>query len=446
MGKKKRRRQERGKNGKRRKQHEQDKTRGEVSRLISLTLADTSGADIIPTRAPAERLYGYTEPVRNTLVLGDGDFSLSETMSRILAKTYAEAKKARAPPPPSSSSSSSRVVLGAANPEDEEKKAVMASLVATAYDSRSAVNSKYKSASPKIAALEKRGANVQFKVDATRIGEVTRRKSAIVPLQAKAKKEKKGKKGKGRGKGKEEVVDEEEEARLRMKAKRAKWKMRRPLWKSTYAAASKGRRHIAPPVGGWDMIVFFFPHSGRQRVHVNRALLAAFFQSALHCLAPKGVIHLALKTQLPYSQWNAVQIAHDAGFSLVAAHPLVSTGLIDLGYSHKTTLEDAERFNPKHSLIYVFAHDPNSSPPDTLHRATLPPSESDSGDDHHKSRHKNKDHNRDRDHHNDDADSSSSSSSSSSSFDDDAPLFPTSLMPTHTRSSHRRPRKRQKKK
>lgn len=40
------------------------------------------------------------------------------------------------------------------------------------------------------------------------------------------------------------------------------------------------------PAARFDRIVFNFPHSGQQRVHVNRALLRDFFESALDVLAP----------------------------------------------------------------------------------------------------------------------------------------------------------------
>lgn len=46
----------------------------------------------------------------------------------------------------------------------------------------------------------------------------------------------------------------------------------------------------------FDRIVFNFPHSGQQRVHINRALLRDFFASAKEQLAPGGHIHVTLKT------------------------------------------------------------------------------------------------------------------------------------------------------
>ena len=46
----------------------------------------------------------------------------------------------------------------------------------------------------------------------------------------------------------------------------------------------------------FDRVVFNFPHSGQQRVHVNRALLRDFFASAKEVLAPGGLIHVTLKT------------------------------------------------------------------------------------------------------------------------------------------------------
>ena len=64
----------------------------------------------------------------------------------------------------------------------------------------------------------------------------------------------------------------------------------------------------------FDRIVFNFPHSGQQRVHVNRALLRDFFESALDVLAPGGQVIVTLKDQRPYSSWLLDEQAASAGF------------------------------------------------------------------------------------------------------------------------------------
>jgi 25S rRNA (uracil2634-N3)-methyltransferase len=48
----------------------------------------------------------------------------------------------------------------------------------------------------------------------------------------------------------------------------------------------------------FDRIVFNFPHAGKQRVHINRALISEFLASAaLFVKRPHGQIHLTLKLQ-----------------------------------------------------------------------------------------------------------------------------------------------------
>ncbi|KNC47571.1 uncharacterized protein AMSG_02596 [Thecamonas trahens ATCC 50062] len=105
----------------------------------------------------------------------------------------------------------------------------------------------------------------------------------------------------------------------------------------------------------FDRIVFFFPHSGQQRVHVNRLLLSEFFSSAARVLAPGGEVHVALKTFAPYIHWNAPGAAAAAGLDLVVQHPLASLQLREHGYIHRTTDPNAVKFRSVDSMLYVFA-------------------------------------------------------------------------------------------
>jgi len=42
-------------------------------------------------------------------------------------------------------------------------------------------------------------------------------------------------------------------------------------------------------------VIFNFPHSGQQRVHVNKALLRDFFSSVRHVIIPNGEVHVTLR-------------------------------------------------------------------------------------------------------------------------------------------------------
>lgn len=99
-------------------------------------------------------------------------------------------------------------------------------------------------------------------------------------------------------------------------------------------------------------IVFNFPHSGQQRVHVNRALLRDFFESARPRLEARGEVHVTLKTRPPYSNWLVEDQAAAAGFVLkerrkfdIARFP---------GYHHRTTDPLAKSFEPELCVTYIF--------------------------------------------------------------------------------------------
>ncbi|RQM09828.1 hypothetical protein B5M09_004021 [Aphanomyces astaci] len=94
----------------------------------------------------------------------------------------------------------------------------------------------------------------------------------------------------------------------------------------------------------FDYIIFNFPHSGQQRVHINRVLLLDFFESARPKLAFKGEVHITLKTKPPYSNWNVEDQAKASGFVMKERRPF----RIDIfpGYHHRTTDPTAKTFEP----------------------------------------------------------------------------------------------------
>eukprot|EP00501_MAST-03F_sp_TOSAG23-6_P001730 GSMAST32.ASY1.ANO1.1804.1 assembled CDS len=92
----------------------------------------------------------------------------------------------------------------------------------------------------------------------------------------------------------------------------------------------------------FDRIIFNFPHSGKQRVHLNRNLLRDFFASAREILMPLGEVHVTLKLRPPYSGWQVDENAAESGFevlNVVRFNPEAFPG-----YRHQTTEADAKMF------------------------------------------------------------------------------------------------------
>ena len=128
---------------------------------------------------------------------------------------------------------------------------------------------------------------------------------------------------------------------------------------------------LAGEEGTFDRIIFNFPHSGSQRVHLNRELLYNFFQSASKHLKHRGQVHVTLKMRPPYSEWQVEGQAKRAGLatgdlSLLPLYYCFTTSLLLLkkqkvdsvssvkvlhfnqklfpGYRHVTTEADAKTF------------------------------------------------------------------------------------------------------
>ena len=99
-------------------------------------------------------------------------------------------------------------------------------------------------------------------------------------------------------------------------------------------------------------MIFNFPHSGQQRVHINRALLRNFFESARNRLSVHGEAHVTLKTRPPYSNWFIEDQAKDAGL-VMKDRRRFDTRLFP-GYRHRTTDPHAKTFEPHLCVTYVF--------------------------------------------------------------------------------------------
>lgn len=102
----------------------------------------------------------------------------------------------------------------------------------------------------------------------------------------------------------------------------------------------------------FQYIVFNFPHSGQQRVHINRALLLDFFESARDRLSVHGEVHVTLKTRPPYSNWFIEDQAKNAGF-VMKDRRRFDIRLFP-GYRHRTTDPQAKKFEPDLCVTYVF--------------------------------------------------------------------------------------------
>ncbi|CAM9923352.1 unnamed protein product, partial [Hapterophycus canaliculatus] len=96
----------------------------------------------------------------------------------------------------------------------------------------------------------------------------------------------------------------------------------------------------------FDRVVFNFPHTGKQRIHLNRNLIRDFFASTkglVKCAAAGGEVHVTLKDKPPYSGWNVKGMAKESG--LVMVRCLAFDPSVFPGYRHSTTDPQArERF------------------------------------------------------------------------------------------------------
>eukprot|EP00644_Phytophthora_capsici_P000007 jgi/Phyca11/99784/e_gw1.4.911.1 len=102
----------------------------------------------------------------------------------------------------------------------------------------------------------------------------------------------------------------------------------------------------------FQYIIFNFPHSGQQRVHINRALLLNFFESARDRLTVHGEAHVTLKTRPPYSNWFIEDQAKAAGFVMKERRKF-NIKLFP-GYRHRTTDPQAKKFEAELCITYVF--------------------------------------------------------------------------------------------
>jgi hypothetical protein len=86
----------------------------------------------------------------------------------------------------------------------------------------------------------------------------------------------------------------------------------------------------------YDRIIWNFPHTGEQRVHLNRNIIRDFMEHAATCLSSNGVVYVTLNWKPPYSLWDIN--------TLFPTDQLEAIGYLKFspdawsGYEHQTTL------------------------------------------------------------------------------------------------------------
>lgn len=109
------------------------------------------------------------------------------------------------------------------------------------------------------------------------------------------------------------------------------------------------------PSESFDRIIFNFPHSGKQRVHINRILLQDFFSSCKDILSKQGRIFVTLKTKPPYSHWNVIEQATTKG--VIFRNTIKFDSRMFPGYRHQTTDPTADDLDVYSCKTFIFSNE-----------------------------------------------------------------------------------------
>ena len=116
------------------------------------------------------------------------------------------------------------------------------------------------------------------------------------------------------------------------------------LGKSGVAEGGGGGKEVKK--GGFDRVVFNFPHVGgltkdvNRQVRHNQELLVGFFKAALPLLAPSGWIILTIFDGEPYELWNVRDLARHVGLEVERSFKFQASAYP--GYQHARTLGTVE--------------------------------------------------------------------------------------------------------
>ncbi|KAL8694092.1 MAG: hypothetical protein Q9218_001207 [Villophora microphyllina] len=98
--------------------------------------------------------------------------------------------------------------------------------------------------------------------------------------------------------------------------------------------------------GGFDNVIFNFPHVGgltkdvNRQVRHNQGLLVNFFKAAVPLLAPQGTIVVTIFEGEPYSLWNIRDLARHVGLKVERSFKFQAEAYP--GYKHARTLGNIE--------------------------------------------------------------------------------------------------------
>ena len=239
----------------------------------------------------------YDRPELRTLLVGEGDFSFT----RALVRRWDAARAAR----------------GEAVAAAEDL--VGFNVVATCLDSKEELQAKYPGVGEVVREIKGHGVTVHTGIDATKLLDSKRVVRSLSEMV--------GPRRGGGGGGDDDEEEEEEE---------------------------QGEEALTKL--GFDLIVFNFPHLGcgvrdkEEHAKEHRVMLQRFFASACALLAPRGQIHVTVKTGEPYDSWRVPGLATETG--LLKVHSIMPFDPDNFdGYAHRRTLGAPEKDLPANADV-----------------------------------------------------------------------------------------------